>query len=305
MSYADRIRQAKSQPEAMLVIAEGLDELLSRVEAAGPPIPSSEWETWGTSENTGADAAGGQAVNDGRVSPAVGSSSPVADAHPFDVIKIVVDPAELAAARDNAHQAEINFEALRSRGPQAGQGAQMWEQELNDTVMAMKRAQARVRQLEDPGGILNHAGEIPGQRDNTVTVSEGDGLIVEMAAVDERRKTARQKLARAINLPSYFPTIWRTGQAAEDLIHAFELGGPIWLNANGRFDGQPPVIMQMPEAVKRAFVEDVRQDSERIAYDLARELFKGVDEGHLDISGQAVDGMLSFGGTPYSGKGDA
>jgi hypothetical protein len=284
MKYADRIRQAKTSQEAILVLAEGIDAVLAAVQAAGPPTGfDSSWGEWPSDTN--------------RAAP-----SP----QPFEVIDVKVDPRELAEAQDAAHQAEIDFEQIHARGPLAGQNTEQWTQELADARDFMWQCQGRVRLLEDPGSIINHGGEIAGEKEITSTTEENGQTMVDIPRVDEARQEARRKLAEAIDLPGFFPNIYRDEPQRSDLIKAYMLGGPLWLNAVGQFDGHLPVIMQMPVNVRQAMVADVRLDSERIAYDLARDIFKDADTDNiLDITGQNVDSMITRGGATYQGKGDA
>jgi hypothetical protein len=261
--FADRIRAAHNQPEAMLALAEGIDEILSALSTSPAPSPSDEWGDW-----AGRNAAGG-------VVGTAGESGSGSDPRHFDVIEVKVDPRELEEAREDEHQAEVNWERLNARGRQEGQSPQDWEQELIEARDAMQRAQGR-RQL-----------------------------VVDLPPADAQRRAARRKLAEAVGLPGFFPNIFRTGQPAEDIIHAFEVGGPIWLNANGKFEGQPPVIMQMPVMVRRAMVEDVKQDSPRLAHEFAREVLKDYDElGNLSATGDNIDRVTEWGGQPYTGVGD-
>jgi hypothetical protein len=170
----------------------------------------------------------------------------------------------------------------------------------------MWRCQARVRQLEDPGAILNSAGEIRGEREITRTSEENGQIMVDIPAADAARKRRARKLAEAIDLPGYFPNIYRAEPMRSEIIKAYTLGGPLWLNAVGQFENQLPIIMQMPMNVRQAMVADVRKDSDRIAYDLARDIFKDSDTDKiLDISGQNFDSMIEAGGTVYQGKGEA
>jgi hypothetical protein len=292
--FADRIRAAHNQPEAMLALAEGIDEILSALSTSPAPSPSDEWGDW-----AGRNAAGG-------VVGTAGESGSGSDPRHFDVIEVKVDPRELEEAREDEHQAEVNWERLNARGRQEGQSPQDWEQELIEARDAMQRAQGRRRLLEDPGSIVQNAGFIEGTGEVTRTVETADGqLVVDLPPADAQRRAARRKLAEAVGLPGFFPNIFRTGQPAEDIIHAFEVGGPIWLNANGKFEGQPPVIMQMPVMVRRAMVEDVKQDSPRLAHEFAREVLKDYDElGNLSATGDNIDRVTEWGGQPYTGVGD-
>jgi hypothetical protein len=288
MKYVDRIRQAKSLQESLLVLAEGIDAVLD-AQAAGPSTmgPESEWGDWPSSWQNEAAAV----------------TTPQQD-DPFGVTQVKVSPEELALARNVAHEAEIEFEQLAARGHADGQSAESWQAELQQARDFMWRCQAHVRQLEDPGAILNHAGEIPGQREALNTTEENGQVIVELPPADEARRAARLRLAEAIDLPGYFPVIYRSSPMRDELNKAYSVGGPLWLNAVGKFEGQPPVIMQLPPAVRTAMVEDVRQDSARIAFDLGRELFKDADPDTLDISGQNIQAVAERGGQVYTGKGD-
>jgi hypothetical protein len=272
----DRIRAARSQPEAMLALAEGIDEILNAL-ASSPvhPPEDDQWGNWAERNATGAASAGESGFG--------------SDAHPFEAVQVKVDPRELEEAREDQRQAEINWERINAAGRQEGQTLQDWQDELVLARDAMARAQGRVRLLEDPGAIV-----------------QGGRVIVDLPPVDAKRQAARRKLAEAVGLPGFFPSIFRTGEPAEQIIHSFELGGPLWLNANGKFEGQPPVIMQMPANVRQAMVADVMLDSPRLGHEFAREVLKDYDElGNMQATGDNIDSVVARGGQPYQGKGDA
>jgi hypothetical protein len=278
MTTADRVRAAKSPQEAMLAVAEALDQLLARE----PAKADDGWGSWGTA----ADAA--------PTGPGTGG-----DPEPFAVIKPKVSEQEIREAEEQLHQAEINFEAAHA--------SDLTEAERNEVVMELKRAQAKLRFLqgEAEGGIIANAGYIPGAGEATVTREENGQIVVDLPPVNDARKAARRRLAEAIDLPGFFPVIFRTGPPRDQILHAFEVGGPLWLVNVGKEDGQVPVIRQLPFNVRQAMVEDLRLDSERLAHELATDILNDVDPVHLDVSGQNIDGVIAHGGTPYQGKGDS
>jgi hypothetical protein len=279
MTTADRVRAAKSPQEAMLAVAEALDQLLARE----PAKADDGWGAWPVEDR-----------DDHEVDP-----NGFGTAEPFAVIKPKVSDAEVRAAEEELHQAEINFEAAHA--------SNLTEEERAVVVQELKRAQAKLRfiQGELEGGIVNNAGFIPGSGEATVTREENGQIVVDLPPVDDTRKAARRKLAEAIDLPGFFPMIFRSGPPRDQILHAFEVGGPLWLSNVGKEDGQVPVIRQLPFNVRQAMVEDLRLDSERLAHELATDILNDVDPVHLDVSGQNIDGVIAHGGTPYQGKGDS
>jgi hypothetical protein len=298
----DRIRAARSQPEAMLALAEGIDEILDAL--ASSPVHPPEDDQWGNWAER--NATGAAWPPQGTLAGGAGESGFGSGAHPFEAVQVKVDPRELEEAREDQRQAEINWERINAAGRQEGQTPQDWQDELVLARDAMARAQGRVRLLEDPGAIVQGAGFIEGVGEVTHTSEEGGRVIVDLPPVDAKRQAARRKLAEAVGLPGFFPSIFRTGEPAEQIIHSFELGGPLWLNANGKFEGQPPVIMQMPANVRQAMVADVMLDSPRLGHEFAREVLKDYDElGNMQATGDNIDSVVARGGQPYQGKGDA
>lgn len=269
MSYADRIRQARSQPEAMLIIAEGIDEILS----SRPAERGDEWSAWpGTYPDEGKAPA-----------------TPSTELTPGTAIDAPVDEAALEQARNDLAALEANFERVRNGGTQAM---------IHQAAEQMQRAQARVRLFENPGQIL-----VPRPKDDVIKVTyEGDTVTVDLPPPDEARREARRALAESIDLPGFFPPAQRTDR--EGILHAFEHGGPLWLAAIGSYDGSTPIIKQLPHAVKHAMVADVQIDSASAAEDFSHYAFyMDDDEGTtLDIASSNIDSVTATGGTPYRGS---
>ena len=293
-TFANRVRQAGSTPAAFLIIAEGIDRVLEQLAARPTHMAEDGWGAWG-----------GSSWSEGPADAGSQGQQAAAPSSPFEPIKVVVDPADLERAREAQKVAETNFERISARGQDAGQSPADWRREREDALHAMRAAQAKVRQLEDPGEIMPNAGFVPGEGEATRT-SEVDGqIVVDLPDVDEQRKAARRKLAEAINLPSFFGPLYQQPEVAEQLIHSYEVGGPLWLNAVGKEDGKVPVIMQMPTNVRQAMVADVHMDSPRLAWELGREILKDEGSDTLDVSAGFISSLVDHGGTPYAGKGDA
>lgn len=271
MSYADRIRQAKSTPEALLVLAEGIDEVL----AGRAPAPAAdEWGEWGLGR---ADSAGDTAPA-GPPTPQIGDviRSPRATPEQLAIAQADVDDAEAALAAaygtPGAHTASLRLEAARGR----------------------------LNVLRDPGDVLVGSGFLAGDIiDARPDPNDPDTYIVDLPPASPERQAARRQLAESIELPGFFPPLMRDSQR-EQILDAYVKGGPLWLYQNRE------ITLALPEHVKHAMIADIMEDSPRMAFEVGRDLLK--DMGPNDDTSVAeanIQSVAETGGTPYVGRGDA
>jgi hypothetical protein len=275
VTYAERIRQAKGIPEAMLIIAEGIDEVL----AARPLLAEDQWGTWG---DGGTPVVGTQTI----------AHLPVPDVEFYAKRQAAPNPAHVAAAQERVARLEDMYG--RTPTPQV-QGL-------------LDQAYAALSAAEKPGEYLDHSGGVVGDADLLrPSETEDGGVIVDLPPVDDHRKALRRKLAETIDLPGFFPPIMRSSaEAVEQILHSYELGGPLWLYANRITPDEHDIFQQLPPQAKTLMVADVAVDSQRMAWEFQRDIMKDEDaEGAtLGIAQDNLNGIIGGPRVGLMGGGD-
>lgn len=238
------------------------------------PESSDGWGSWG-----GGTQSSTAAVADGPASPEP----------QYDVIHVEVDPKAVAAAQERVHRAEQRFETERAKGNLEP-----------DVIHELHAAQAALRLAEDPGDILLGSGEVFGEKDTSLIAElNGDSHIIDLPVADARRRELRRAFAERIDLPGFFEPIMRSSEEQrQQLIDTYVKGGPLWLAP------RRDIIMTMPVAARQVMIADLREDSERIAWDYSRDWLKTeVDEGTtFAVAQDNINGIVDGGAPAYKGR---
>lgn len=210
MTYADRVANAPSPQAALLVLAEGIDAILSQ-----PAQVDDGWGTW---------------------------TSPT--------------PVPQQAITDTAHALA---DLVTKQSFDAGQVAQL--RKRMETAEGDDRAalEAALRLAQDSG-----APPVDLVSEGTIVAADEDGL-VDLPVPSDAVQDERYDWA----LENHIGTRFDTGLSDEDFALAFSKGGPMWL-----YLGNRDAVMQMPVDWRRAFVEDIAQQSQRQAHEVGRDILK-------------------------------
>lgn len=286
MSYSDRIRQAADPREAMQIIAEGLDEIVQALAAGSSSDSANGWGSWGGGAGNDASTA-----ERSTVAPQPSPFTEDLEARDFYAAKQAApNPAQVAAAQERVLRLEDMF--ARTPTPQVG--------------ALLDQAHAALSAAEKPGEYLDNSGGVIGTGEILRASEMPDGaVVVDLPPVDARRKAMRRELAAAIDLPGFFPPIMRsTPEAIEEIMHAYELGGPLWLYANRITPDEHDIFTQLPPAAKTVMVTDVMQDDQRQAWEFQRDIMKDEDaEGAtLGIAQDNLNGVMGGAQTPLRGN---
>lgn len=292
MKYADRVRAAATPHEALVILAELGDTLLERLAEVldstsdGWGSASDGWAAWvpdSTSDGWGAGGSSGGT----EPTPTAAVLAPQPDA--YDVIRTEPDLKAIAAAEERVRRAEQVFETERAKG------------NLEPGVIhELQAAQAALRLAQDPGDILVGAGEVFGEKDTSLIAElNGDSHVIDLPVADQRRRELRRAFAERIDLPGFFEPIMRgSEEQRQQLIDTYVKGGPLWLAP------RRDIIMAMPVAARQVMIADLREDSERIAWDYGRDWLKvDVDEGStLAVAEDNIQGVVAQGAPAYKGR---
>lgn len=147
--------------------------------------------------------------------------------------------------------------------------------------------QARLRLLQDEGVVPADL-TVPEGRRERIEVTE-DEVRVELPPPDAARRDARDRFTRMHQLHEFIgghdPALKLQPQDAK---RAFIHGGPLWLYHYDRAS-----VMDMPIDWRRAFVDDIAQDSPATAQEVGRDILMvrgDADHNNLDV---AYDANLS------------
>jgi hypothetical protein len=276
MSYTDRIKSTKNPQEAMLVLAQGIDEILAHL-AVAPEVQDDGWGNWSD------------------VAPADGVPAGPPPGGYFEPVVIPVDHEEVARIREQLAEAETKLEAAHHTGDKTL---------LVQLTQRVDGLRGRLDLAENPGSILMNSGDMVGDPDGVfeVTVTPTD-VIINLPPASEDQKESRRQMAEAVDLPGFFPVVMRqSDEAIQAIIDNYVKGGPMWLYADNR-----DLVMQMPLWARQVMVADVNAyGNVRVAHEFARDVMKeesgeGTD---IDITAGNLVGMIEHGGTPYTGRGE-
>lgn len=132
-----------------------------------------------------------------------------------------------------------------------------------DPADAERVRQARARLAQDkPGQYISDT--LAAGNAAKIGQTGDDSAIVDLPPVDDERKATRREFAKQIGIPGQYPTF-----PEEDILHAYELGGPMWLYLNDR-----DFVMKLPDVYRQQMVLDVMQDSERDGTNMGRDILK-------------------------------
>lgn len=140
--------------------------------------------------------------------------------------------------------------------------------------------EAQLRLAKDNGAVVERSGFVDAPSSFTATYGPNN-IEVSLPIVSEQRQASRRKLAEAARLPEYL-----THLDPEDALTGFAKGGPLWLYLDNR-----DVVMQLPVAVRQAFVMDVMTDSPKDAQEMARDILKSESPGDPEL---AIDTLSRY-----------
>lgn len=131
----------------------------------------------------------------------------------------------------------------------------------------LRALQAKLRLLEDPGAVPIN----PVQEGIRPDIEYEDGMIV-LPPPGVERKAARAEWLKSNGdaLLGFYPP--PSPMTMADLTVGYIQGGPLWLYYQ---DNQ--VINTMPVEWRRAFVDDIHEDSPAAAQEIARDILKDTD----------------------------
>lgn len=277
MTYVERLKHTTSPQQAMLVLAQGLDDLQAQLKDSVPA--ADEWGSW-----------------DAVTSPEGGSPAPVtASPSPFEPIIIPVDPAEVERVQGEYDDANEHFEKVRLTGDKAM---------IMQAAARVEGLRGRLDLAKNPGSIMPVSGDMVGDPDKVFHVDlTPENIMVDLPPASPQRQVRRRAMAEQLDLPGFFPIVMRTTEEArQGLIDAYVKGGPFWIYMDNR-----DLIMQMPMWARQEMVEDVNEIGDvRLAHEFARDVMKTEDEkgGTLDIAEANIHSIADHGGAPFQGNGE-
>lgn len=144
------------------------------------------------------------------------------------------------------------------------------EQRLQDPSLDgddRRAIEARLQLLRDAGGEI----EEQEQGKRPVIEVKDNEIIINLPPASDERQAARRKLAETMKLDEAL--------TLDGATEAFVKGGPLWLYYAAR-----DYVMGLTADTRRAFVNDVLQDSPPEAHEMARDILKDTSPGNHEVT---------------------